>query len=144
MPKLLYLNVDKEDFELYTEFRKAGVSGDSEDVRTAFMLALVTGFRNRIEPEIGAKKSYWRTEYISNEDRALINAIAIISKGISVLENQEELYQAIEKYAHGGIKLLNEKMKASQAGTFIKSIETELYKMYDELDIDNEDEKDTT
>lgn len=92
-----------------------------------FMLALVLGYKHKKNPNISRKHSggYCRVETLSEEDKALIKAIAITeSKDINILSSIKEQYLIAEKFANGGIVILKEIV--NEPGDFFVNLSKEL------------------
>ena len=120
------LNINKSDRKIYDEIiENSELKGKTKEV---FLLATVIGFKkgNRISIK-GNKESYVRTEYLNDEDRTLMNAIAIHeTKDEEIIQDQKEVFNIVEEYAHVGIKILREMAFEKESGSFLKKFESYL------------------
>ncbi len=119
--------IDKKD-KLYEKLDEEKIFHSSKrDRKDQFIFAMALGFINELKREIENKEGFVRTEYFSNTDIALINAVALYTnKDINVLNNKKEVYKIAEEYAHAGIKLLVDKIESSAFGTFDKFFEADI------------------
>lgn len=100
------------------------------ETKQLFILAMSLGVRhNKYQKPLGEEKrhsgGYTRVEYLSDEDKDLIKAIAIAkAEDVNILNNQKEQYQIAETYAEGGIKILKDLI--SSPGDFLYKFDSEL------------------
>jgi len=130
----LRFDIDEEDKELYDKLKKEDIFKD-KNRRDQFLFAMSIGFKNRFRIPIKKKLKggFFRTEDLRQEDRTLVNSVALsVINSIEDLSNREEVYKIAEEYAHGGIKLLIGKIESTQFGTFWKIFEKELHDIYEE------------
>jgi len=121
------LNIKKSDREIYNNIlENSPLKGRSN--KEAFLLAAVVGFKKGQRISIsGNKESYVRTEYLNDDDRVLINAIAIKeTEKIEIIQDKKEVFNIIEEYAHGGLISLKEMVFDKDAGSFLKKFEAYL------------------
>ena len=120
------LKINKSDRKIYDEIiENSELKGKTKEV---FLLATVIGFKsgNRISIK-GSKDNYVRTEYLNDEDRALMNSIAIYEmKDEEIIQDQKVVFDIIEEYAHVGIKILREMVFNKESGSFLKKFEAYL------------------
>lgn len=130
IPDRLY--IDKKDVNLYKECE---IFKDKSN-REQLLFAMAIGFKNSVKHPLERKEGFVRTEYLKPEDFALLNAVAMYdAKTPEILANKEEVFKIAEEYAHAGIKLLYEKIKSLQYGSFYKQFEKELFEIYNELGV---------
>ncbi len=130
-PDRIYIT--KKDRELYEALGKVSVFKNMGRMRQ-FLLAMATGFKNESKRKLDTRDGLFNTRDMGPEDRALIGAVAVFDRGdISVLSDKKEAYGIAEQYAHAGIKLLLNKVKTSQYGTFPKRFEKEILEAYDAI-----------
>lgn len=124
------ISIKKTDRPIYDE-----ILGNSDlKVRSnidIFLLALVIGFKKGQRISIkGNKDGYVLTYTIKDEDRILMNAIAIHeTKNEEVIQNQKEVFEIVEEYAHTGISFLREMVFDKERGSFLKKFESYLRDM---------------
>mgnify|MGYP001608295426 CR=1 FL=1 len=120
------LKINKSDRKIYDEIiENSELKGKTKEV---FLLSTVIGFKsgNRISIK-GSKDNYVRTEYLNDEDRALMNSIAIYEmKDEEIIQDQKVVFDIIEEYAHVGIKILREMVFNKESGSFLKKFEAYL------------------
>ena len=139
------LNIDKDDRELYAEVEGEDVF-KGRDNKDLFLFAMAMGIASGVSSPLNAKEGFVRTEYLKPEDQTLINAVAISEKrgSVDLLSQKEAVYRIAEEYAHAGIKLLADKTRSTQIGSFHKQFEKELRELCSELLADEDDEQDIT
>jgi len=98
-----------------------------------FLLAMGIGFHERSQKKLKSKEGYVRTEYLSDEEKAIIKSIAISKEGdLSILLDKKKVYSIAEEYAAAGIKILSEKVFGGEYGSYIKKLESDLVQIYRE------------
>jgi dnd system-associated protein 4 len=121
------LNIKKTDFLLYQEIiNSSALKGRSN--KEVFFLAAVLGYKKGRRISIkGGKKSYVRTEFLNKEDKTLMNALAIKETGNpDIINDQKEVFNIVEEYAHVGLNILKEMVFEKQTGSFLKKFESYL------------------
>lgn len=124
--------VDTQDRALYEQLVNEGLF-KGKNRRDQFLFAMAFGFKNKVSLKLETKETggFFVVEDLRPEDSALIYSVAISEKkSPEVLSNWKEVVEIAEKYAHGGIKLLADKLSSTQFGTFQKQFEKEIYEMY--------------
>jgi hypothetical protein len=92
------------------------------------------GFKHRVNPKIARREGFVRAEYLTPDDEALIDALAVAETGsVAVLANKARVYQIAEEYAHGGIRLLHDQVKSIQHGSFYKRFERDLFDILEDI-----------
>ena len=96
--------------------------------KRAFLLAMATGHREGKYSEVLTdRETYVRNEYLTPEERAIIDAIAVHLDGnLSVLSDTKRVFTIAEGYASGGLKSLYQQVFEGEYGTYSKRIEAEL------------------
>jgi len=136
-PDRFYIN--QGDRDLYDSLVEEGYFIE-KNRRDQFMLAMAYGFKNDVPKKFDEREQggFFRTEDLRLEDRTILNAIALhhIDGEIEDLENKKRVFNIAEKYAHGGIRILSDKIESLQYGSFWKHLEKEVKELYQEYDID--------
>jgi len=139
MVKIDRLYIDESDRDLYDQIRKEIFNNEEKENKDLFLIALSIGFKNNFRLPIEKKFGFIRREYLNDEDLSLIESLAIYSsENIEILTNEVEVFKIAEEYAHGGVKILIDKIKSSPLGAFDKKFETELVDLYEKLQLGNE------
>jgi len=132
VPDRLY--VDKEDIKLYKFLQNEELFNGREN-KDLFIIAIAFGYNNGLRKKIERREGFVRTEYLKEEDWALIYSIALDIGPIEILEDDKMIFEVIEEYAKGGIELIVDKIEKTQFGSFEKKFEKELYEIYNKLKI---------
>jgi hypothetical protein len=124
-PLILY--VREGDRKIYDELRRGGPL-EGQETKVVFLLAMITGFLNKRSEDLGPNKdTYIRTEYLSDEEKTLIKAIAVQTEGkLEVLADMKDVYSIAERFAAGGIERLRSDLKSLEGGTYLKRLEVAL------------------
>ncbi|MDK2900710.1 hypothetical protein H0A61_02691 [Koleobacter methoxysyntrophicus] len=125
------INIDKKDRNLYNELSKEIFEGKTR--KEQFLFAMAFGFKNGVRRSLETKEGFFLIKDLQAEDYALLNAVAITTKGLIILSNKDEVFKIAEEYAHAGIKILVDEMKSSSFGTFNKKLEKDLFELYEEM-----------
>ena len=122
---------------LEQEFQRLIKQADSplkdKPKRKIFLLAMAIGFKNDMKISLDTRKEFDRIEYLSDEEKALINSLAIHEDGLEVLLDKNRTYKIAEEYASGGIKKLSEIVFSKKGGSFIKKLESDLLEEFSRL-----------
>lgn len=131
-PDRVYIN--KKDREIYQKLQEKTISPfKGKDNRVLYMLTLALGFveGERIEFSPGERLGYILLKTLEDEDKAIINAIAVYEKGdLSILGHKKEVYTIADEYAASGIQLLKDEVFGGKYGTFLKKLEYRLIETY--------------
>jgi hypothetical protein len=126
-PPIIYIRKsDRQDFERLLE-KDSPFAGKGN--KLVFLMAMVYGFINKVKRELTDRDpSGWiRTEYLSDREKSLIEAIAVYDTGsLDVLLDRKRVFSIAEEYAAGGIKLLKDEVFSAQGGSFSKRLESQL------------------
>ena len=115
------INIDESVIEIYNSLRteaardKGAVDFEEAPFETnkdIFMYAACLGYQYRLRKKLPAgKKSTIRREVFSENDLAILEAIAIADNGdVNILANWGEILTTAEEYAHAGIMELKEQL----------------------------------
>jgi len=138
-PDRIYVGKNDRD-DLYAPFFEQTFKGKTR--KEQFFFAMAIGFKNGVKHPLKAKNMLFLSKDLNEEDNALLNAVAMFDKKTpDILANQVEVFKIAEEYAHAGIKLLIEKMKSVQFGTFEKQFELDISKIYEQYDLNSDGEK---
>jgi len=122
-PDRLY--IDKKDKDLYDKI-KDDLFKEIQN-KDQFLVAMAYGYKYDAKIPLDSKEGYVRTEYLSPEDKALMDAIALsVEDSVDILANKELVFSIAEEFAHGGIKLIHDQVISQQYGSFIKTLEKEI------------------
>lgn len=126
------LNIEKEDKKYYDNLVMEVFS--SKERKEQFLFAMAIGFKNGISRPLNSKEGFFRTEYLSPEDKALLNSLAIYQTGSAeVLQDLDTVYRIAEEYAHAGIKIIYDEATSGQPGSIFKKYELTLSELFDSL-----------
>jgi hypothetical protein len=118
--------IDLEDKDLYAALQKEPLAKGREN-KELFFLAMAIGFSSCTRLPISKKEGYFRIEYLTDRDKALMNSLAIhASKSVESLADPAAVYEIAEAYAHAGIHLLIDMIKSTSFEGFDKRFEKEI------------------
>lgn len=139
------LNVDKEtkDRDIYEELANTIFKGKNR--KEQFLLAMAFGFKNETCRKLSTKDAFFLAKDLKFTDDFLLNVVAIgAASSVDILEDRNAVYEIAEEYAHAGIRILHEKVKATQFGSFDKQFEKDLVEIYNNLDLGEKNEENTS
>jgi len=126
--------IDKKDVDDFNRLKEKDSPFANCQNKEIFLAAMVVGYHEGGRIELKNKEGYFREEYLSDEERALIRAIAISEAGdLNVLLNEQKIYSIAEEYATGGISLLKAKVFSGEYGSYGKKLESELLRVYGKI-----------
>jgi len=126
--------IDKKDIGDYERLKQRDSPFANSQNKEIFLAALVIGYHEGGRIELKNKEGYFRTEYLTDEERALIKAIAVSAEGtLNVLLDDQKVYSIAEEYATGGITLLKARVFGGDYGSYTKKLESELLRAYERL-----------
>ena len=133
--KVVIIYIDKKDVADFTSLRERKDSPFANaQNKEIFLAAMVVGFHEGGRIEVKNREGYIRTEYLSDEERALIRAIAISAEGgLNALLDEQKVYSIAEEYATGGISLLKAKVFSGEYGSYVKKLESELLRTHEKI-----------
>ncbi len=125
-PDRLYIRKnDLADFENLKKEKDSSFSG--RENKEIFIMAMAYGFYNKSKIPLDKKEGYIREEYLNDDERSIIKAIAVYDEGdLNVLLNPPKVYSIAEEYAAGGIKYLKGEVFDKRGGSYIKKLEARL------------------
>lgn len=136
-PDRLYM--DKADRDLYNDLNQEQIlkfkdRGGTRTRKEQFLLAMAFGFHNSARRAIRAREGLFLAKDLHSSDTALLNAVAIAETGNpDVVLDKGEVFRIAEEFAHGGIRLLKDRISSSPLGSFEKRLEKDLRVLAQEL-----------
>ena len=122
---------DLDDFNRLKQKDSPFVNSQNKDI---FLAAMVVGHHEGGRIGLKNKEGYFRVEYLTDEERALIRAIAISTEGnLNVLLDEQKVYSIAEEYAAGGIQLLKARVFGGEYGSYVKKLESELLRSFEKI-----------
>lgn len=122
------LSIDEKDKQLYDAIEEDVLLGQQN--KDQFLFAMAYGFWHEAGRKIERKEGFVRAEYLTPEDEALIDAVAVAeTASAAVLSNRERVYEIAEQYAHGGIRLVHAQVQSTQHGSLYKVFERDVFKL---------------
>lgn len=124
--------VDKKDLEDFRKLVKEKYSpfADCQN-KEIFLAAMIIGYHEGGRIPLKSKEGFFRKEYLSDEEHALIRAVAVSSEGsLNVLLDEQKVYSIAEEYATGGIALLKARVFSGEYGSYAKKLESELLRTF--------------
>jgi hypothetical protein len=132
-PDRLYIS--KKDRDLYNNIIKQEAFFKKKGNLELFLFAMMFGYKNNAQLPIENRDGWVRTEYIGNEDKTIMDSIAVDTIGSSeILADRERVFEIAEEFAHGGIQLLVSEIKNTQFGSFQKRLEQKLFELYENIE----------
>lgn len=125
------LFIGKEDVDTYKNISNESFFRNKSN-KELFMIALAYGIKCDLKIELQEREEYVRREYLKQDDWAILHSIAFQELGLEELTNIGEIFNIAEQYAHGGIKLLKERLDSIH-GSADKEFEVEIRDLYKEL-----------
>lgn len=119
------LNIDNTDKEVYEQLKEEKIFKERSN-KELFLFAMAVGYKNEIKKKLNSKFGFVRTEYLSEEDLSLIKTVSISKQDVNILKDMKKVFKISEEYAHTGIKILGNKLKGIQFGSFDKKLEKDL------------------
>ena len=132
VPDRLY--VRESDWEKYKMLRKETSSFlCNQENKEIFIMAMIYGFMNNSRcGNLGKAKGFVREEYLSDEYRTLMKAIAVKESGsLDVLLDPQKIHSIAEEYAAGGIDLLKNDVLSKKGGSYSKRLEELLVELHE-------------
>jgi len=126
--------VDKKDLADFNRLKDKDSPFANSQNKDIFLAAMVVGYHEGGRIELRNKEGYFRTEYLTDEERALIRAIAIATEGnLNVILDEQKIYSIAEEYATGGISILKSKVFSGEYGSYIKKLESDLLRSFEKI-----------
>ena len=103
-----------------------------------FLYAMAIGFKNNVRLPFESRDGLFRTTDLRPEDESLIKALALIStdNNFEILSNKDEMYTIAEEYAHGGIRIIIDKIESTPFGSYELHCEKDLFDTFNALNIE--------
>jgi dnd system-associated protein 4 len=136
-PDRLYVDKDDlKDFKLLQDEKDSPFyKRENKDV---FIMATIMGLKYGARMPVKSKEGFFREEYLNNDERSIIKAIAISEeKDVSVLNDMEKVYQIAEEFAKAGIRYLRDSVFAKEHGSYLKRLESELLEDFEKYKIED-------
>lgn len=124
--------VDKKDLADFDKLKEKYSPFANSQNKEIFLAAMVIGYHEGGRIELKNKEGYFRTEYLTDEERALIKAIAVSTQGnLNILLDDQKVYSIAEEYAAGGISILKARVFSGEYGSYAKKLESDLLRTYE-------------
>lgn len=125
--------IEKIERENYFNF-----SDKNKQRKDQFMFAMAIGVNSGLNIDsinIENKKEIFLTKYLTEIDMAIFYAVAIRSSNgnLNIINDLNEVYKIVQKYAHIGFKILSDKIESISYGSLEKIFEVEMAELYEEL-----------
>jgi hypothetical protein len=122
------LCIRKSELEIYNRLLAEDSPFSGMSRKRVFLLSMATGLNEGKYAEVKVdRETYVRNEYLTPEERAIIDAIAVhVSGSLEVLNDTKKVFGIAEGYASGGLKSLCEQVFEGEYGTYSKRLEAEL------------------
>jgi hypothetical protein len=125
--------IEENDKELYDKLLEEKSSPISRkkgfENKDIFLLALAMGYRENVTPSKLKKKiGYILVKYFSQEEMAILYALAVEKEGLDIVKEPKKVFQIAEEYANLGLNILYEKVNSGELGSFTKLLEIDLMK----------------
>ena len=136
-PDRLYVDKDDlKDFKLLQDEKDSPFyKRENKDV---FIMATIMGLKYGARMPLKSKEGFFREEYLNNDERSIIKAIAISEeKDVSVLNDMDKVYQIAEEFAKAGIRYLRDSVFTKEHGSYLKRLESELLEDFEKYKIED-------
>lgn len=122
------LCIRKSELEIYNRLLAEDSPFTGLSRKRMFLLALAIGFHEGKYSEVNTdRETYVRNEYLTPEERAIIDAVAVHSSGnLEVLNDTKKVFGVAEGFASGGLKSLFEQVFEGEYGSYSKHLEAEM------------------
>lgn len=120
------LFVDDSDREIYEKCEREGIFVKGLNNKDKFIFALSIGFKNDYKRTVKMKFGFFHVRDLRPEDEALIYSIAILKNKIDIMSDKKNVYNLVEEYARGGIKILSDQIESGAYGSYWKHYEQEI------------------
>jgi len=131
-PDRLY--IDKKDRKLFKDLEEKEEMFKGMKRKDMFLLAMMIGFDNESPKELSTKDGFFLEKDLNNDDRAILNAIAMHdAKGVEVLKDMGEVYRIAEEYAHFGIRIILDWINSTPHSSFSKEFESKILERIEKI-----------
>lgn len=126
--------IDKKDLADFIRLKEKDSPFANSQNKDIFLAAMVVGYHEGGRIELRNKEGYFRTEYLTDEERALIRAIAVATeRNLNVVLDEQRVYSIAEEYATGGISILKAKVFSGEYGSYAKKLESDLLRTFQKI-----------
>jgi len=120
------LFIDSDDRRKYEEIKKVIDFLSDKDTKDLFIFAMLNGFKNNQRKQLNRREGFVRTEYLHDQDLAIIKSIAISYESFDILTDLDNVFKIAEELAHAGIDLLYLEINSQSLGSYEKRFEHEV------------------
>jgi hypothetical protein len=120
------LFIDSDDRRKYEEIKKVIDFLSDKDTKDLFIFAMLNGFKNNQRKQLNRREGFVRTEYLHDQDLAIIKSIAINYESFDILTDLDNVFKIAEELAHAGIDLLYLEINSQSLGSYEKRFEHEV------------------
>lgn len=134
VPAILFIRKEDVDkYKILKQERSSFLCG--QESKELFIMAMIYGFLNNNKcKNLGTKKDFIREEYLTDDYRTLMKAIAIKETGgLEVLLDPKKVHSIAEGYAAGGIDLLKKDVLGKKHGSYAARFEELLVELYEKI-----------
>jgi hypothetical protein len=99
------------------------------NLATIFCLAVAIGYKSKKFTPLERREYVTRKEYVikNNYTKNFLYSVAVVhAKNLKVLSDENRIFEIVQSYANGGIKLLYANISDAQSGDYDKQVEAEL------------------
>lgn len=119
-------SIEKEDMKIYNELEKSNEIFKNKNHKDIFLLSLVLGFKNKVTKKMKSSYPLINCSSFTNRETWLITSIAIEEKGLSALNDMNEIRKIAEGYANAGFEILQKKLFEEKPGEVLNHFEVEV------------------
>jgi len=129
--------MDKDDRKLYEKLEDEDLF-KNKSRKEHFLYAMAIGFKCNVRLPLESRDGLFRTTDLRPEDESLIKTLALISteNNLEILSNKDEMYTIAEEYAHGGIRLIIDRIDSTPFGAYELHCEKDLFDTFNALNIE--------
>lgn len=137
IPDRIYIDI--RDWDVINQLERENYFNFSNKTRKdQFMFALAIGVNSDLNinsVNIEKRREIFLTKDLSENDKAIFYAVAIKSSNgdLNIINDLNEVYKIVQKYAHIGFQILYNRIKNTAYGSFEKIFEVEMAELYNEL-----------
>jgi len=129
------LSIERKDRQNYDKIRDEDFFTQNNRNKDLFLFAVAVGVYYNESKELDTKEGYILEDRLSQEDHALLKAVALYhTEEIEVLKNQQQIFKIAEEYANAGLQLIIDKLESAQYGDFNRRMEADLNEIVALLD----------
>jgi hypothetical protein len=133
--KVIIIYIDKKDAPDFARLKEKDSPFATCQNKEIFLAAMIIGYHEGGRIALKNRDGYFREEYLVDEERALIRAIAISEVAdLNVLLDEQKIYSIAEEYATGGVALLKARVFSGEYGSYAKKLESELLRAFAKIE----------